>query len=191
MVRHGESRCGSVWQVEARHDKELHSLSKHGSAWCSSEWYGKARPGRVGRGKESHSSNKRGMVWQGSVRHGALRHGLIRSGRSRQGKARKSMPKSRQPREIWQGTRERIWLRDKGRCQGPYCLDKPEWSIGLKVCHIDHIRSGKFGSNSDSNLRVLCRFCHVLRLDHRHRGMIAQALKDGIIPPNWRELVWE
>jgi hypothetical protein len=31
----------------------------------------------------------------------------------------------------------------------------------------------------------------VLRADLRHRGMIAKALKDGIIPPKWRELVWE
>jgi hypothetical protein len=31
---------------------------------------------------------------------------------------------------------------------------------------------------------------HVLRADHRHRGMVANALKLGIIPPNWRELVW-
>lgn len=100
------------------------------------------------------------------------------------------MPKSRQPREIWQETRERIWLRDKGRCQGPYCADKPEWSIKLSECHVDHIRSGKLGSNCDDNLRVLCRRCHVLRADHRHKGMIGKALELGIIPPNWRELVW-
>ena len=24
-----------------------------------------------------------------------------------------------------------------------------------------------------------------------HRGMIAGAVKAGVIPPNWRELVWE
>jgi hypothetical protein len=28
-------------------------------------------------------------------------------------------------------------------------------------------------------------------VDPRHRGMIANALKLSIIPPNWRELVWE
>lgn len=100
------------------------------------------------------------------------------------------MPKSRQPDEIWQATRLRIWKRDKGHCQGPYCADKPEWSVKLTECHIDHIESGKLATNRDGNLRVLCRRCHVLRIDKRHRGMIAKALQDGIIPPNWRELVW-
>lgn len=97
----------------------------------------------------------------------------------------------RQPREVWQATRKRIWERDKGRCQGPYCQDLPDWSIALNTCHIDHIQSGRFGKNIDDNLRVLCRRCHVLRLDSRHRGMIANALRDGVIPPNWRELTWE
>jgi 5-methylcytosine-specific restriction endonuclease McrA len=64
----------------------------------------------------------------------------------------------------------------------------PTWP---RRAHIDHIISGKGGSNADSNLRVLCRRCHVLRADRRHRGMIAPALRAGIIPPNWRELVWE
>lgn len=95
------------------------------------------------------------------------------------------MPKKRQSRELWAITRARIWARDAGLCQ--HC-GQPQ---ALGVCHIDHIRSGKLASNEDSNLRVLCRRCHVLRADMRHRGMIARALSDGIIPPNWRELVWE
>ncbi len=97
----------------------------------------------------------------------------------------------RQPKEIWQITRARIWERDKGRCQGPYCIDAAEWSLPLDRCHIDHVTSGRLASNGDHNLRVLCRRCHVLRLDARHRGMIARALADGLIPANWRELVWE
>ncbi len=101
------------------------------------------------------------------------------------------MPKSRQPTEIWKQTRKKVWKRDKGRCQGPYCTYKPDWSIELSVCHIDHIRSGKLGTNKLSNLRTLCRFCHILRADNRHRGMIASALRAGIIPPNWRILIWE
>lgn len=101
------------------------------------------------------------------------------------------MPKSRPPKEVWQYLRKLVYQRDKGRCQGPYCKDKPEWSISLQECHIDHIQSGKLGTNELSNLRVLCRYCHILRVDNRHRGMIANALKLGIIPPNWRELVWE
>lgn len=101
------------------------------------------------------------------------------------------MPKSRQPQEVWDVTRKTVWLRDKGRCQGPYCKDTLDWSLKLEVCHIDHIQSGKLATNELSNLRVLCRRCHVLRADKRHRGMIANALEDGIIPPNWRKLVWE
>lgn len=95
------------------------------------------------------------------------------------------MPKTRQPREIWRETRRKVWKRDKGLCQ--HCGK----AVRLNECHIDHIRSGKLAGNHMSNLRVLCTRCHVLRADFRHRGMIARALELGIIPPNWRELVWE
>jgi 5-methylcytosine-specific restriction endonuclease McrA len=81
--------------------------------------------------------------------------------------------------------RERVWRRDGKKCY--HCGDP----VALAGCHCDHIVSGKRGTNKFSNLRVLCRRCHVLRADNRHRGMIASALRDGIIPPNWRELVWE
>lgn len=102
------------------------------------------------------------------------------------------MPKHRPPREVWEETiRPTVWQRDHGRCQGPYCQGEPEWSLPLEKAHIDHIRSGKLADNKLSNLRTLCRRCHVLRADRRHRGMIAAALRDGLIPPNWRELVWE
>lgn len=101
------------------------------------------------------------------------------------------MPKKRPPKEVWGQIRETIWRRDKGRCQGPYCREQPEWSLPLERCQIDHIKSGKLADNSLKNLRTLCRRCHVLRLDHRHRGMIAAALRDGLIPANWRELVWD
>lgn len=97
------------------------------------------------------------------------------------------MPRKRQPREIWRETRKRIYERDKGLCQYPH----GKHPVLLRECHIDHIRSGKLGTNADSNLRVLCRMHHTLRADFRHRGMIANALKLGIIPPNWRGLVWE
>jgi 5-methylcytosine-specific restriction protein A len=97
------------------------------------------------------------------------------------------MPRRRQPTEVWLETRRRIYERDGGLCQYP----KGKHPVSLEECHIDHVRSGRLGSNADSNLRVLCRMHHVLRADHRHRGMIANALKSGIIPPNWRELVWD
>jgi len=95
------------------------------------------------------------------------------------------MPKKRQPKEIWEDTRRKVWERDKGLCQR---CGKP---VALEECHIDHIISGKRGSNHMTNLRTLCRYHHVLRADNRHRGMIAGALRDGIIPPDWRGLVWE
>jgi 5-methylcytosine-specific restriction endonuclease McrA len=103
------------------------------------------------------------------------------------------MPKKRQPKEIWERTRRAVWERDGGCCQSPLsapiCQGKP--SIDLEVCHIDHIRSGKLAGNEQANLRTLCRPCHVLRADLRHQGMVASALRAGIIPPHWRELVWE
>jgi 5-methylcytosine-specific restriction endonuclease McrA len=95
------------------------------------------------------------------------------------------VPKSRQPRDVWYETRRRVWERDAGLCQ--HCSQP----VALETCHIDHIRSGKLATNCMDNLRVLCRRCHVLRADKRHRGMMSSALRDGIIPPNWRELVWE
>ena len=95
------------------------------------------------------------------------------------------MPKKRQPYEIWQETRLRILRRDNYRCV------RCKIPVAESTAHIDHIKSGKLGSNRDENLRTLCRRCHVLRADMRHQGMIASALKNGVIPPNWRGLVWE
>ncbi|WHZ06085.1 HNH endonuclease [Neobacillus sp. YX16] len=51
--------------------------------------------------------------------------------------------------------------------------------------------SGKLGTNKIKNLRTLCRHCHVLRADRRHRGMIGKALKDGFITSDWREQIWK
>lgn len=95
------------------------------------------------------------------------------------------MPKKRMPRDLWNRQRTRVWLSDGRRCV------RCNAAVSFQNCHIDHIQSGKYGTNLLKNLRTLCRRCHVLRADPRHRGMIAAALRDGIIPPNWRELVWE
>jgi len=95
------------------------------------------------------------------------------------------VPKKRLPRELWNPKREIVWHRD-----GKQCL-RCHTPLRLDECHIDHIISGKRGTNKIHNLRTLCRRCHVLRACHRHQGMICQAITDGIIPPNWRELVWE
>lgn len=96
------------------------------------------------------------------------------------------MPKKRMPSETWyKNIRPIIWNRDKGQCVR--CREE----VSLKKCHIDHIRSGVFANNKLSNLRTLCYKCHVLRADTKHRGMVQRALKKEIIPPNWRELIWE
>ena len=98
----------------------------------------------------------------------------------------------RQSPALWRETRKQIWNRDEGRCQGPYCQDQPPFSLALQIAHIDHIlESSKGGSDTDANLRTLCRRCHCLRSSIAHQGMIAAALRDGAIPPNWRTLVWE
>ena len=95
------------------------------------------------------------------------------------------MPKKRQPKEIWNATRLRILERDGYKCM------RCNKDVLVSTAHIDHIKSGKLGTNHDSNLRTLCRRCHVLRSDHRHRGMIAKALFDGLIDKNWRSECWE
>lgn len=95
------------------------------------------------------------------------------------------MPKKRQPREIWGITRQEVLERDKHSCVRCHA------TLTSDVAHIDHIQSGKLGSNHISNLRALCHRCHALRADVRHNGMRAKAIKEGIIPPDWRECAWE
>ena len=95
------------------------------------------------------------------------------------------MPKKRLSSELWKVKREIVWERDQHKCTHCHC------DIQLDKCNIDHNRSGRLGTNSINNLRTLCKRCHVLRNDYRHRGMIANALKENIIPPNWREFIWE
>ena len=95
------------------------------------------------------------------------------------------MPRKRQPREIWRETRRKVLARDGHKCV------RCETPLTESTAHVDHIKSGKHGTNEMSNLRSLCRRCHVLRADFRHRGMIASALKAGIIGPDWRRHVWD
>lgn len=172
------------------------NTARCGRAWSGAGGLGESRPGEVWSGEAREVSimparapmQKPGVVRCGRVRLGTGWLGVAWLGPARQGAY---MPKKRTPREVWEtNIRPLVWKRDQGRCQGPYCQDQPPFSIPLEVCHIDHIKSGKHGSNALSNLRVLCRRCHVLRADMRHQGMIARALADEIIPPNWRELVW-
>lgn len=97
------------------------------------------------------------------------------------------MPKSRMPNEVWQEIRRLVWERDGGMCQYPF----GKHPVSFSECHIDHVVSGKRGTNKLAELRTLCRYHHVLRADKRHRGMIGKALRDGLIPPDWRNLTWE
>jgi 5-methylcytosine-specific restriction endonuclease McrA len=104
----------------------------------------------------------------------------------------KYLKRPRPPYEQWQAIRRRIWQQNQGRCQGPHCADKPPYSLPLRSAHIDHIVEVSVGGNhKDTNLRTLCRRCHCLRASIAHQGMIAGALRDGVIPANWRSLVWE
>jgi 5-methylcytosine-specific restriction enzyme A len=96
------------------------------------------------------------------------------------------MPKVRVPRETWvKNVRPFIWKRDRKKCV------RCGKELSLDKCHIDHIKSGKFANNKFVNLRTLCRRCHVLRDDKNHLGMIASALRDGIIPTDWRKHTWK
>jgi 5-methylcytosine-specific restriction enzyme A len=124
---------------------------------------------------------RRGEAWQGMGQRGgdlsAAKEGRMRRRR-------------RLSQELWQQRRREVWTRDGGQCQGPHCVGAPP--IPLEAAHIDHIVPlSKGGGNSHGNLRTLCRRCHVLRAGREHRGMIAAALRGGIIPPDWRPLVWE
>jgi 5-methylcytosine-specific restriction endonuclease McrA len=94
------------------------------------------------------------------------------------------VPRERPPIEVWQELRRIVWERDNKKCV--HCGIE----VKFEEFHCDHIKSGKNATNEINNLRTLCRKCHVLRDDKRHKGMIAKALKDGIIPPDWRKLVW-
>jgi 5-methylcytosine-specific restriction protein A len=95
------------------------------------------------------------------------------------------MPKMRPPRGVLHNLRWIAWNRDKRKCVR--CKKK----MAYEEFHLDHIISGKSGTNKLCNLRTLCPTCHVLRACHRHQGMIAKSLSVGVIPVNWRDLVWE
>ncbi|MBD2341991.1 HNH endonuclease [Calothrix sp. FACHB-156] len=103
----------------------------------------------------------------------------------------------RQPKEQWFITRERIYNRDRGICQSP--ADSPPkksrlcmGEVQLQIAHIDHIRPlSSGGSNHASNLRTLCPICHALRLDKKHEGMKSRLVTKGLIPVNWKNLVWD
>jgi 5-methylcytosine-specific restriction protein A len=92
------------------------------------------------------------------------------------------MPRRRLPK-MMQPLRQILWERSGGLCQYPY----RSHPVPLEEAHVDRIGSG---SNALSNFRTLCRFHKILRAASLDQQLVARALADGIIPPNWRELVW-
>ena len=124
--------------------------------------------------------------------HGGARHGQARHGRGGVAPAAQTLMRwhRRPPQELWAQIRAAVWGRDEGRCRGPYCVGASP--LPLETVHIDHIVPlSHGGSNHLDNLRTLCRRCHTLRADNAHRGLIQAALRDEVIPPDWRGLVWE
>jgi 5-methylcytosine-specific restriction enzyme A len=86
--------------------------------------------------------------------------------------------------ELWRIVHER----DGQRCR--HCKQ----ALTLGEAHIDHVvRRPARPDNSLKNLVCFCRRCYVLRMTPSglaHPGAIWKALADGVIPPDWRPLVW-
>lgn len=99
------------------------------------------------------------------------------------------MPRQRPEPSIWAKQRRQAWETYGGLCQGPYCRGKPP--LPLSQVQIDHQYSGKLANNAQRFLRPLCKRCHALRLDYRHRGLIVKALQQNLIPPDWRQFLWD
>jgi 5-methylcytosine-specific restriction enzyme A len=94
----------------------------------------------------------------------------------------------RRPPSVKNPLERLVWERAAGQClfpPGPH-------PIPVDACHIDHIVPlTRGGTHTLDNLRVLCRRHYVLRSTHVTEHRIVAALRDGVIPSNWRELVWD
>jgi len=163
----GKTGQGVIISYLARRGQVRSGTVRQGRAWR-----GRLRPGKTGQGAIIPYRAGLGLAWLGRSRSVQVGQG-------------NDMPKSRQPREIWRETRRKVWNRDGRKCV--HCGKR----LRLNECHIDHIRSGKLGTNQLSNLRTLCRICHATRADHRHQALTMRLVRTGELPPNWRELVWE
>lgn len=88
--------------------------------------------------------------------------------------------------------RKQVWKRDRGKCQGPYCRLKPDYSLRGQCFHVDHIIPlSKSGQNTLDNTRLLCLTCHALRRDPNHDGLRRQLIAQKRMPPTgWRHLLW-
>ena len=86
---------------------------------------------------------------------------------------------------------QHLWVCDHGRCQGPYCRDKPAWSLALEACYVARLKSAPLNRETEATWHILCRRCYVLRADSLRVGLIASALGDDMLGPEWRALVWQ
>lgn len=95
------------------------------------------------------------------------------------------MPKRRPPASVWRQLRIIVYKRDKGRCQ--HCGR----FVSLVDSDTDHIISGKRGNNRLVNLRTLCEVCHALRRDNRHGYLHWRLAKEGRLPSDWEDMLWD
>lgn len=86
---------------------------------------------------------------------------------------------------------QHLWVSEQGRCQGPYCVDKPAWSLPLEACYVAQFKSAPLNREAEVTWHILCRRCYVLRANSLRVGLMASALGDDIIGPEWRSLVWQ
>lgn len=88
------------------------------------------------------------------------------------------------PSAIWTTRRRLVWERDGHQCVRCHV------SLEFRAAMIDHLDNGPRATHEQANLRTLCRRCFVLREANLKTGLTANALRDGVIEPNWREQVW-
>jgi 5-methylcytosine-specific restriction endonuclease McrA len=102
----------------------------------------------------------------------------------------------RQPKEQWDITRKAVYKKSGGFCESPENAPPKKAGVCMREveidkCHIDHIRPiSSGGSNHISNLRVLCPVCHALREDPKHKSMRDKMNKNGLLPDNFQNLIW-
>ncbi|WP_199309667.1 HNH endonuclease [Synechocystis sp. FACHB-383] len=102
----------------------------------------------------------------------------------------------RQPLEIWKHTRAAVWKKSGGMCESPENGKPKKTGVCMREvpydkAHIDHIRPiSSGGSNHVSNLRTLCPVCHALREDRKHKSMRDKMNKNGLLPDNFADLIW-
>jgi len=79
----------------------------------------------------------------------------------------------------WERMKQRVWLRDKGKCK---LCKKSCWDGESAIADPDHIVKRSDGGGDElSNLRVLCRACHNARHPEkqvRFGKYCEQAVKD-------------